>query len=410
MRERARNGGAATAPWNRSRGSKKEKTDESYDTGNRLPDITEQMPARGPIDLPFLMLAMLLLAIGLIVMFSASSASSYYESGNAAYYFTRQGIMAVAGVIIMFGVSLLNYQSFRGLSKLILVIAFLLMLAVLVPGIGMKINGARRWINLGLFSFEPSEILKIAIILFFAARLSKMKEKARKIKYLIPFILILVVAAGLLYMQPHMSATILILCVAAAILFAAGMNLRWFIGAVLVAVTGLYFVIHNTSYMSSRVQLWRDPWSDPLNKGFQIIQSLYAIGSGGLLGLGFGQSRQKFLYLPEEHNDFVFSIACEELGYIGACIILVLFALLIIRGFWLALHARDRFGALVIIGITTQFAVQVFLNISVVTNLLPTTGISLPFFSYGGTALIIQLAEIGIVLSISRQIPAPRAD
>ena len=372
--------------------------------------VRTQQKVRGPIDLPFLMLTMILLAIGLLVMFSASSASSYYEGGNAVYYFVRQGSMALVGIVIMFIISLLNYQSFRGLSKPILVLAFLLMLAVLVPGVGMKINGARRWLNLGFMSFEPSEVLKVAIILYFSAKLAKMKDKVRQIKYLLPLIGILLLSAVLLYLQPHMSATILIFSVAAAILFAAGMNLRWFIGAVLIVVTGLYFVIHNTSYMASRVALWQDPWSDPLDKGFQIIQSLYAIGSGGLLGLGFGQSRQKFLYLPEEHNDFVFSIACEELGYIGAAIILILFALLILRGFWLALHARDRFGSLVIIGITSQLAIQVFLNISVVTNLLPTTGISLPFFSYGGTALIIQLAEIGIVLSISRQIPAPRAD
>ncbi len=171
----------------------------------------------------------------------------------------------------------------------------------------------------------------------------------------------------------------------------------------------LVFIITSTDYMTRRIALWRDPWIDPLGGGFQAIQSLYAIGSGGLLGLGLGNSRQKFLYLPEEHNDFVFSIVCEELGYIGAAIVLLLFALLIIRGYWLAVHARDRFGALLVVGITTLLAFQVFLNIGVVTNLFPVTGISLPFFSYGGTALMIQLLEMGIVLSVSRQIPAPKA-
>jgi len=165
-----------------------------------------------------------------------------------------------------------------------------------------------------------------------------------------------------------------------------------------------------TPYMTARIELWRDPWSDALGKGYQTIQSLYAIGSGGLLGLGLGRSRQKFLYLPEPENDFIFPIVVEELGFIGGILVLALFMLLILRGYWLALHARDRFGALTAVGITTLFAVQVFLNIGVVTNLIPNTGISLPFFSYGGTALIIQLAEVGIMLSISRQIPAPKQD
>ena len=171
----------------------------------------------------------------------------------------------------------------------------------------------------------------------------------------------------------------------------------------------LWVVINATDYMADRIAIWQDPWSDIQGDGYQIVQSLYSIGSGGLLGLGFGNSRQKFLYLPELQNDYVFPIVCEELGFIGAAMILFLFALLIIRGYWLALHARDRFGALLIVGVTTQVAVQVFLNIGVVTNLIPPTGISLPFFSYGGTALVIQLVEMGIVLSVSRQIPAPKA-
>jgi cell division protein FtsW len=206
-----------------------------------------------------------------------------------------------------------------------------------------------------------------------------------------------------------MSATILIFLVGAALLFVGGAKLHWFVGGGLIAATGLYFVIKKTEYMQARIDIWKDPWLDPLGRGFQTIQSLYAIGSGGLLGLGLGRSRQKYLYLPEEHNDFVFAIVCEELGFIGGSIVLLLFALLILRGYWLAIHARDRFGSLVIVGITTQLAVQVFLNIGVVTNLFPVTGISLPFFSYGGTALLIQLAEMGMVLSVSRQIPAPKS-
>ena len=194
----------------------------------------------------------------------------------------------------------------------------------------------------------------------------------------------------------------------AAVLFAAGIKLGWFVAGGAAVSAGLWFVMTKTSYMAARLAIWEDPWSDPLNGGYQTIQSLYAIGSGGLLGVGLGNSRQKFNYLPEPENDYVFSITCEELGYIGAAIIIILFALLVIRGYWIAIHSRDRFGALLVVGITTLVAVQVFLNIAVVTNLIPPTGISLPFFSYGGTALVIQLVEMGIVLSVSRQIPAPR--
>ena len=205
-----------------------------------------------------------------------------------------------------------------------------------------------------------------------------------------------------------MSGTLLILVGAAAVIFAAGVKLRWFaMGAA--ALAGL-LLIFMQGYQSTRILVWRDPWQYYSDGGWQIIQSLYAIGSGGLTGLGLGKSRQKFLYLPEPENDFIFAIVCEELGLIGAGIILLIFALLVVRGYWIAIHARDRFGALLVVGVTTLTAVQVFLNIAVVTNLIPTTGISLPFFSYGGTALMIQLAEMGMVLSVSRQIPAPRQE
>jgi cell division protein FtsW len=206
-----------------------------------------------------------------------------------------------------------------------------------------------------------------------------------------------------------MSGTILILAVGASLLFAGGIKLYWVALGGAAAAAGLWWFITKTSYMASRIALWKDPWSDPLGKGFQTIQSLYAVGSGGLLGLGLGKSRQKYLYLPEEHNDFIFAIVLEELGFVGGCIVLMLFAMLILRGYWLAIHARDRFGSLLCVGITTLLAVQLFLNVGVVTNLFPVTGISLPFFSYGGTALLIQLVEMGIVLSVSRQIPAPKA-
>ena len=397
-------------------------------------DLTvEEQLAHGPMDLPYLMLAMLLLGMGLLMVLSASYATAYYDPKTASpvAYAVAQSRYAVLGLAVMYGVSRVNYQYLRVLSVPFLIGSILLLVLVITP-LGVVINNAQRWLYLFFVAgptYQPSELAKVAVILFFAARLSKRDSKKKKkwnrrswlgrrmlwldkigFLELIPYGLILVLVALLLLKEPHLSGTVLVLAGGAAVLFAAGVKMYWFIlGGGLVAVGG-WFVITQTPYMTSRIQLWLDPWSDALGKGYQTIQSLYAIGSGGLLGLGLGKSRQKFLYLPEPENDFIFPIVVEELGFIGGILVLVLFMLFILRGYWLALHARDRFGALTAVGITTLFAVQVFLNIGVVTNLIPNTGISLPFFSYGGTALIIQLAEVGIMLSISRQIPAPKQD
>lgn len=396
-------------------------------------DMTmEEQLAHGPVDLPFLMLVVLLTGIGLIMVFSASYATALYDSSTAGnsptYYFIRQGVFAVAGMAVLFVISKINYQSFRALSVLALLMTIVLLILVQTPlGFGRETVGAQRWIQLGPISFQPSEIAKLGVVLYFAARLSKRKDEKRKklsprsvwsgpwnflerigFLELVPYGLVLGIIAFLMLLQPHMSGTILILIGGAAVLLAAGIHIGWFITGGALVGGGLWAVINATSYMAARLEIWQNPWSDPLGSGFQTIQSLYAIGSGGLLGVGLGQSRQKFLYLPEPENDFIFSIVCEELGFVGASVILILFALLILRGYWIAIHARDRFGALVTVGFITMLAVQVFLNIAVVTNFIPTTGISLPFFSYGGTALMIQLAEMGIILSISRQIPATK--
>jgi cell division protein FtsW len=400
----------------------------------RKRDLTmEEQLARGPVDLPFLMLTLLLLGIGLIMMLSASYATAYYDSkvSSPYYYFIRQLIYGAGGLAVLYFVSKINYQSLRWLSVFILIAAFVLLVLVLVPGVGVTHNHAQRWMKILIVAgpeFQPSEVAKLGVVLYFAARLSKRSTEKKKrwskrsyigtflnwldrigLLELIPYAVILLAVVALMYFEPHMSGTILILVAGAAILFAAGVKLYWFIGGGAIMGGLLWFLITNTDYMTTRIAIWKNPWLDPSDTGFQAIQSLYAIGSGGLLGLGLGNSRQKFLYLPEPENDFIFAIVCEELGFIGAALVLVLFALLIIRGYWLAVHARDRFGALLIVGIITLFAFQVFFNIGVVTGLLPVTGISLPFFSYGGTALVIQLAEMGIVLSVSRQIPAPRA-
>ena len=385
--------------------------------------VDEQL-ARGPMDLPFLMLVLLLLGIGLIMMFSASYATAYYHDGDPLLYIARQAMFGGVGVVAMYVVSKINYQTFRWMAPIALVGSIFLLLLVYTP-LGVERNSARRWLKLGI-EFQPSEFAKIAVILFFAARLCKRDtEKHKRYKNrtflgrlynlldrigfieLVPYIVILGIVAGLVVFQTHLSGALLILAGGASVLFAAGIHLGWFItGGVLVLLMGVVVIALNP-YMLARIQLWQGTWED---LAYQTRQSLIAMGSGGFLGRGLGNSMQKMLYIPEPENDFVFPIVVEELGFLGGLLVLVLFALLILRGYWLALHARDKFGALTVVGIITLFAVQVFLNIGVVTNLIPNTGISLPFFSYGGTALMIQLAEMGMVLSISRQIRAPKND
>ena len=375
--------------------------------GERLPvrrnkDGSVIMDERGLLDLPFLVLVVLLVTIGVIMVFSSSYARAYYKEGNSTYYFARQAIFAVLGIGVMLFVSRINYQLWRSVSFLVL--AGTIFFLLLVPIFGTEEGGAKRWIWIGFTSFQPSELAKVAIVMTFATLMSTYREKMQTFRYgVLPFAVILLVICGLVALEKHFSCILILLTIGASMMFLGGTELKWFgIGAAVVVVFAVLY-LNFMGYASARVTAWRDPAYDPAGDGYQILQSLYAIGSGGLMGLGLGRSRQKYLYLPEEHNDYIFPILCEELGFVGALVVLVLFMLLIIRGYWIAMHARDRFGALMAAGLTTHLALQVFLNIGVVTNFLPATGISLPFFSYGGTALLIQLFEVGLILSISRQ-------
>ncbi len=405
-------------------------------------DLTiEQQLARGPIDLPFLALVMLLTAVGLIMVLSASYASAMYNldaaintKGDPLYFFKRQFGFALLGVFAMFVISKIDYQHFRWMAPLALAGSIVLLVLCYIPGLNAPINGVRRWLRVFMVAgptYQPSEIAKVGIIMFFSAGLSKRSGQPAPPKKwskrtftgrmaarldrvglleLLPYGAVLAVVLGVIALQHHMSAMVLVVVAAASVLFASGISLGWFAAGGALVGGALIWIITQTDYMKARIEIWQDPFLEPRKGGFQPIQSMTAIGSGGLLGKGLGNSSQKHLFLPEEHNDYIFSIACEELGMVGACVIMALFALLIIRGFWLALHARDRFGTLLVVGITSLTAFQTFFNIGVVTNFLPPTGISLPFFSYGGTALAIQLAEMGMVLSVSRQIAAPKAE
>lgn len=372
--------------------------------------------AKGRMDLPFLVLTLLLTGIGLIMVFSASFPSAYYETGDAAYYFKRQAVFAVIGIVAMFVCSRFNYQRWRGAAKLLLGFSAFLLILVLIPHVGIERNNAQRWLGIGeLFSFQPSEIAKLAIIVYFADSISKKKRKMENLREgIVPYFVILAIFAGLMLLEPHLSGTILIVGVGVILMIVGGIK-SWLVGLGVGGISVVAFAYVKLvesgviSYGASRILMWKDPWIDATGDGWQTCQGLIAIGSGGLLGVGLGKSRQKFLYLPEEHNDYIFAIVCEELGLIGAIVIMGLFMALILRGFWIALHARDRFGTLMTVGIMSLIAMQTFLNIAVVTGFVPTTGISLPFFSYGGTALALQLFEMGIVLNISRQMPATRA-
>ena len=376
----------------------------------RLADFSDvkTIAKRKSFDSNFFMLVMLLLAIGLVMVLSSSFARAYYDppnvtGGNAAYYFIRQLVFALMGTFAMLIASKIPMKLYRRYTWHFFLLTVVLLL--LVPIVGVKANGSRRWLGIGGLTLQPSELAKLSVILSFSALICRFKSKMKTFKFgILPFVGILGIIVGLLVLEPHFSASVIIIAIGGIMMFLGGVGLAWFAAAIGTVLTGLIILLSFFPYASSRINTWRDPFSSPSDEGYQIVQSLYSIGSGGLSGLGLGGSRQKFLYLPEEHNDFIFSVVCEELGFIGACLILCLFALLVLRGFWIALRCKNRYDLLVCAGISALLAIQVFLNVAVVTNLIPCTGISLPFFSYGGTALLIQLGEMGIILSASREI------
>ncbi|MGN1014231.1 MAG: FtsW/RodA/SpoVE family cell cycle protein [Butyricicoccus sp.] len=361
---------------------------------------------RKPLDLPLLLTTLMLLGAGLVVLMSASYPSAYYDPDKGALdYVIKQGMVAVVGLALMFFLSAFDYHRYHVLGKGIYLAAVILLLMVLTP-LGTTINNSRRWI----FGFQPSELAKLAVILTFSSFISLHPERIRSIRGLIPYGAALGVLAALLAVEPHMSAIIILGVIAVAVLFVGGMRLWYFIPVGVIGTVGAVAAYMVVPHVKKRIAVWLDPFIDATGDGWQGSQSLIAIGSGGLFGRGLGQSRQKFLYLPEPMNDFIFSVVCEELGFIGALLFLIMFAYFLFRGFHIAMRSPDRFGSLIAAGITTQFAFQILLNLAVVSGLFPVTGASLPFFSYGGTALLMQLIEVGILLNISRHIPPSRRE
>ena len=355
------------------------------------------------MDIPFLFLTLLLLTVGLAVLYSASSAQSAYDTGYAitTRYLQRQAVCAGLGLLAMYGFSRVPVQVWYRLAWPCYFLSIALLLSVLV--VGQQVNGAKRWISIAGLQFQPSEVAKFTLILLLARLTRNFGEKTSQFRYgVLGFGGALLGILVPLALEKHLSAIMLLGMVAVVMMYIAGTDVKWLLLGAAGAAVFLVVYIQFMGYAGDRVTAWRHPELDPGDTGYQILQSLYAIGSGGVFGLGFGKSRQKYLYLPFQYNDYIFAIVCEELGLAGACGIMVLFALLIARGYWIARRAPDRFSTVLAAGLVTLIAVQTLLNLCVVTNLLPSTGIALPFFSYGGTALAVNLGEMGIVLNISR--------
>ncbi len=392
--------------------------------------IANAFLAHGTMDIPFLIILMTIVTLGLIMLFSASYTYSYYNRPSSTEIFTRQLIFAVLGIVIMFVVSKIRYEYFRLVALLGTLISIVLLVLVLFLPDSVQ-PGFFRWIDLGFITFQPSEIGKISLILILAYFLERNYRGVtgkipseitlcKKIHELtngrimiyksftsvVCYGLLILIFAVLVYLENHLSGALLMLGIGVAMLWLGEANKKWFAIGIIIAVVGVIFFVANPDilkeYAGERIVAWLDKDYDPMGARWQTNNSLYAIGSGGFLGTGLGQSKQKHLYVSEPHTDFVFSIVCEELGFVGATAIILLFAALVYRGIKIGMSAKDRFGSLVAMGIVFQVGLQVALNIAVISDLLPNTGISLPFFSYGGTSLVILLAEMGMVLSISR--------
>ena len=356
------------------------------------------------VDIPFLVLVLLLLLVGLTILYSASYAQSEYDTGYeiSTRYLQKQAVCAAIGLVAMYFFSRIPAAVWYNFAWVLYGISIVLLLSVLV--IGEEVNGAKRWINLAGIQFQPSEITKFTMILLFARLTHRFGQDTKKFRYgVLGFGTALLGILVPLALEKHLSAIMLMGMVAVVMMYVAGTHPKWLLAGAGAAVVFVIIYISFMGYAGDRVTAWLHPENDPGDTGYQILQSLYAIGSGGLFGLGLGKSRQKYLYLPFQYNDYIFAILCEELGLFGALLIMALFAVTILRGYWIALRAKNRFSTVFAAGLVTLIAVQTILNLAVVTNLLPSTGIALPFFSYGGTALAVNLGEMGIVLSISRQ-------
>ncbi len=381
---------------------RRKKTDNGGFVSTKIKDFVGN--AQG-VDIQFLVAVYILLTFGLLMVLSASSPLAYASEAtnhDSFFYFKKQLMWAIFGSVGMFITANFDYRKLKRLAFPFLVVSVLLLLLVLVPGIGRKINDARRWIYIGPINFQPSEVAKIAMIVFFSYSLSKNYKELKNFSVFFMYLVIIGVVALIIMMEPHFSCTMLIVATSVIMLFVAGAKIKHFLLLGAAGLPVIVFMIVQAPYRLARVTTFLDPFENIQEDGWQIVQSLYAIGSGGVFGAGLGQSRQKYMNIPEPQNDFIFSILAEEFGLLGAILVSLMFIFLIARGIKIALRAPDMFGAFLTTGIITMIAIQALVNIAVVTSSIPVTGMPLPFFSYGGTALAITMAEMGIVLNVSR--------
>ncbi|HBQ65132.1 MAG TPA: putative lipid II flippase FtsW [Clostridiales bacterium] len=362
------------------------------------------------MDFWMLFSVMILVVMGVTMVFSASAPYALSRFDDSYFFFRNQLKFALIGFVVMIVTSRIDYHIYKGKVALWgIIVSVILLVMVRVPGIGVEENGSWRWIGLGPLQFQPSEIAKIALIVFFADRLSARRIKPTlNLLDLLPYAGIMILFAGLFMIEPHLSCTVISMLVCLVLLLCAGARLAYFVVG-LAGMTGIgVAAVSFFPYMKDRVDFFINPYLDASGKGYQIIQSMLAIGSGGLLGRGLGKSMQKFLYLPEPQNDFIFSVLAEELGFVGVVGVLSVFMIFFFRGMKVAMQAGELYGSLLAAGITSLIAIQTFLNMMVVTKLIPSTGVSLPFFSAGGTSLVILMAAVGILLNISRQAGAEK--
>lgn len=361
------------------------------------------MKSRQPPDTLLLLATFLLLGIGLVMVYSSSSVVSLYRHNISYYFLRRQAIFAGLGLVVMYICMRFNYWNWRRFVKPAFWLNFLLLIIVLIPGIGVERSDAQRWIDLGFTNFQPSDFTKFALVLFAANYLVVNKDKMQSFKRgLLPILIVTGLSFGLIMLQPDLGTGLTIFMTVYLVLFSGGARVGHLLGLASAAIPAVVALIFIAPYRLARLLSFLNPWADPGGSGWQIIQSLLAIGSGSLAGVGLGASRQKFLYLPEPWTDFIYAIICEELGFIGGAAVIILFLILIWRGFRIAMSAPDLFGQYLALGLTAMVAVQVCINLGVVLGTLPVTGIALPLISYGGTSLVLTLGCIGVLLNISR--------
>jgi len=364
------------------------------------------MEVRQGTDHSILVLAVCLTCLGVVMVFSSSSIMAVRDYGDSLHFLKRQGAYAMLGFGVMALLMRIDLEVLRKAAWPVLAVCALLLVAVLIPGVGKKVGGAARWIKIAGFTFQPAEFVKIGLVLFMAHSLARKQDKVKSFRFgFLPYMLILAVLLGLLLAQPDLGSALTLGVVATAMLLVAGTRLSYLVSIGLFALPFLYFMVMNVDYRRRRILAFLNPWEDPSNTGFQIIQSWIAFGSGGAFGQGLGESKQKLFFLPEAHTDFIFSVIGEELGFIGVIVIAAMFMLLILRGLRTSLNAPNEFSCFLAFGITLLVGMQAFVNMAVVMGMVPTKGLALPFISYGGTSLVTTLAAIGILLNVSRHLP-----